>query len=159
MAVSPIPAGYHALVPYLSIDGAAKAIDFYCQILGGTVAMRIDGPDGRVGHAEIKLGDSTIMLSDSCPGMGNKSPVELGGSPVGLMLYVPDVDTVFRKAIAAGSTEVKSVQDQFYGDRSGTFSDPFGHIWTVATHIEDVEPAEMQRRAIAAMSGNKGDAK
>ena len=155
MAVSPVPAGYHNLVPYLSIDGAAAAIDFYCKVLGGTVSMRLDGPDGRIGHAELKFGDSTIMLADYCPEVGNKSPSALGGSPVCLLLYVPDVDAVFKQALAAGAQETRAVKDQFYGDRSGVFTDPWGHIWNVATHVEDVSPEEMSRRAAALMGGSQ----
>ena len=150
--VDPIPSNYPKVTPYLSVDGAAKAIDFYCDILGATVRGRMDGPDGRVGHAELDLGTSLLMLSDTFPD-GAPAPGELGGSPVTLMVYVEDVDDVFNRAIKAGAKEIAPVQDQFYGDRSGQFEDPFGHRWNVASHVEDVPEDEMERRAIEAMSG------
>ena len=146
MAVEPIPSDYPRVIPYLSIDGAADAIDFYCSVLGATERMRMPGPDGKIGHAELSIGDSVIMLADTFEGMGNPPPKKLGGTPVGLMTYVQDVDSVFKSAIAAGAKEVNPVQDQFYGDRSGSFEDPFGHIWWVASHIEDVSPEEMEKR-------------
>ena len=152
-AVNPIPAEYPRVVPYLSVDGAAKAIDFYRDVLGADLRGRMDGPDGKVGHAEISIGESVIMLADPFPEAGNKTPADLGGSPVMLMVYVEDVDAVFAKAISAGSKEIAPVQDQFYGDRSGQFEDPFGHRWNVASHVEDVPPEEMEQRAAAAMSG------
>jgi PhnB protein len=152
--VDPIPKEYPRVSPYLSVDGAAKAIEFYGDILGATVRGRMDGPDGKVGHAELQIGDSLIMLSDAFPDMGGTpSPRGLGGSPVTLMVYVEDVDDVFARAIKAGAKEVSAVQDQFYGDRSGQFEDPFGHRWNVASHVEDVPPEEMERRAAQAMSG------
>jgi PhnB protein len=150
--VEPIPSNYPRLSPYLSIKGAAKAIDFYCDILGATVRGRMDGPDGNVGHAELDLGDSLIMLSDAFEG-GTPAPTQLGGSPVTMMVYVDDVDDVFNRAIKAGAKEIAPVQDQFYGDRSGQFEDPFGHRWSVASHVEDVPEDEMERRAAAVMSG------
>jgi PhnB protein len=149
MAVKPVPDGYHTATPYLIVKGAAKALDFYTRVFGATVVMRIDGPDGAVGHAEIQIGDSRIMLADEFPGMGSRSPQSLGGSPVGICLYLPDVDARVAKALAAGATVVRPVQDQFYGDRSGTITDPFGHLWTIATHVEDVAPEEIARRAAA----------
>ena len=152
--VNHIPEGYHSVTPYLSVKGAAKAIDYYKQVFGATELFRMPGPDGKIGHAEIKIGNSPIMLADEFPEMEFVSPQTLGGSPIGLMIYVDDVDTMFNKAIGAGATEVKPLQDQFYGDRSGTLKDPFGHVWTVATHVEDVAPEELQKRAAAAHGGS-----
>jgi PhnB protein len=151
--VDPIPSNYPRVTPYLSIDGADRAIDLYCDIFGATVRGRMGGPDGKVGHAELEIGSSVIMLADAFPEMGAPTPTSLGGSPVTLMVYVENVDDVFARAIAAGAKEIAPVQDQFYGDRSGQFEDPFGHRWNVATHVEDVPPEEMERRAAAAMSG------
>lgn len=148
-AVKPIPDGYHSVTPYLSVKGAAEAIDYYKTAFGATELFRMEH-EGKVGHAEIKIGDSPIMLADEYPNMGFVSPKTLGGSPVGIMIYVEDVDTIFKQAIAAGGIEKKAVQDQFYGDRSGTLTDPFGHVWTVATHKEDVTPEEMDKRMAAA---------
>lgn len=152
--VNPIPEGYHSVTPYLSIKGAAKAIDYYKQVFGATELFRMAAPDGKIGHAEIKIGNSPIMVADEFPEMEFVSPQTLGGSPIGLMIYVDDVDTMFNKAISAGATQVKPLQDQFYGDRSGTLKDPFGHVWTVATHVEDVAPEELQKRAAAAHGGS-----
>ena len=149
MAVKTIPDGYHSVTPYLIISGAADAIDYYKNAFGATELLRMPAPGGKVGHAEIKIGDSPIMLADEFPEMGYKSPTTLGGSPVSIMIYVEDVDSVFKKAITAGGKEQRPVKDQFYGDRSGTLADPFGHIWHVATHTEDVSAEEMERRASA----------
>ena len=151
--VDPIPSEYPRVTPYLSIDGAAKAIDFYCDILGATERVRMAGPDGKIGHAELGIGESVIMLADSFPEMGAPTPSMLGGSPVTLMVYVPDVDAVFNRAIKAGAKEIAPVQNQFYGDRSGQFEDPFGHRWNVASHVEDVSPEDMEKRAAEAMGG------
>ena len=151
MAVKPIPDGYHAVTPYLAINGAVRALDFYKRAFGAKELMRVEAPGGKVGQAEIQIGDSRIMLADEFPEMGFKGPDTLGGSPVMIHLYVEDVDATASQAIAAGAKEVKAVQDQFYGDRSGTFSDPFGHVWTVATHKEDLSSEEMQKRASEAM--------
>ena len=151
MAVKPIPEGYHTATPYLVVKGAAKALDFYKQAFGAKEILRFPGPDGKIGHAEIKIGDSHIMLADEFPEMDARSPETIGGSPVGIMLYVEDVDSRFRQAVAAGGKVVKPLQDQFYGDRSGTITDPFGHKWTIATHKEDVSSAEMQKRMEALM--------
>ena len=151
--VKPIPEGYHSVTPYLSIKGAAAAIDFYKQVFGATELFRMGGPDGKIGHAEIKIGNSPIMLADEFPEMEFVSPKTLGGTPVGLMIYVEDVDTMYKQAISAGAKEIKPLQNQFYGDRSGTLRDPFGHVWTVATHVEDVPPEELEQRAAAAHSG------
>jgi PhnB protein len=150
--VNPIPADYPRVVPYLSIDGAAKAIDFYRDVLGAEEKVRMDGPDGKVGHAELGIGDSVVMLADVFPDMGGPSPTALGGSPVTLMVYVENVDDVFAKAMAAGSKEIAPVQDQFYGDRSGQFEDPFGHRWNVDQHVRDV-PHDEVLAAVAAAFG------
>ena len=154
MAVQPIPDGYQAVTPYLIVSGASRALDFYTQVFGATELMRMAGPNG-VAHAEIRIGDSVVMLADESPDMGYKGPVALGGSPVSLMLYVTDVDATFQRALAAGAVQQRPVQDQFYGDRSGTLEDPFGHVWTIATHIEDVAPDEIDRR-LAAMKDAPG---
>lgn len=151
--VKPIPDGYHSVTPYLIIKGAADAIEFYKKAFGATELFRMPQPDGKVGHAEIKIGDSPIMLSDEAPELGYTSPTTLGGTPVSIMIYVDDVDTIFKQAIAAGGEQQKPVQDQFYGDRSGSLKDPFGHVWHVATHVEDVSPEEMDKRAAAAHGG------
>lgn len=149
--VDPIPSEYPRVTPYLSVDGGAQAIEFYRDILGATERVRMDAPDGKVGHAELEIGDSVIMLADSFPDMGAPTPKALGGSAVTLMVYVADVDDVFARAIKAGATEIAPVKDQFYGDRSGQFEDPFGHRWNVASHVEDVPPEEMEQRAAQAM--------
>ena len=151
MAVKPIPEGYHTATPYLIIKDAASAIEFYKKAFNATEKMRMPGPDGRVMHAEIKIGDSHIMLADEFPEMGFRGPVSLGGTPVSICIYVENVDEIYTQAIAAGGKELKPLQDQFYGDRSGTLTDPFGHVWTVATHVEDVSPEEMQKRGEACM--------
>lgn len=148
MAVKPIPEGYHSVTPYLIVRGAAKAIDYYKKVFGATEIMRMPGPNGTVGHAEIKIGDSPIMLADEQQG-NYRSPEGFGGSPVSLMVYVEDVDKTFKQAVSNGAKQVRAVQDQFYGDRSGNLVDPFGHVWTVATHKEDVSEAEMERRMSA----------
>lgn len=147
--VNPIPDGYHSVTPYLICDGASDAIEYYKKAFGATELFRMDH-EGKVGHAELKIGDSPIMLADEYPQMGYRSPKALGGTPVSIMIYVEDVDTVYKQALDAGATEVKPLQDQFYGDRSGTLTDPFGHVWTVATHKEDVTMEEMNRRMAAA---------
>ncbi len=144
--VNAIPDGYHTATPYLIVQGAAKAIDFYKQAFGAEELFRMD-MGGKIGHAEIKIGDSPIMLADEHPEMGAKSPKSYGGTSVSIVLYVNDVDAQAKQAVAAGAKVLRAVQDQFYGDRSGMFADPFGHIWTLATHMEDVPPDEMQRRA------------
>ena len=151
--VKPIPDNYPRVSPYLSVDGADAAIDFYEKVLGAKVRGRMPGPGGKVGHAELTLGDSLIMLSDEFPEMGPPSPKSLGGTPVTLSVYVEDADAVFDAAVAAGAKSLRPVQDQFYGDRSGQFEDPFGHRWSVATHVEDVPPEEMEQRMKAAMGG------
>ncbi len=142
-----IPDGYHSVTPYLIVDGAAKAIDFYTRAFGATELMRMPTPDGKIGHAEIRIGDSAVMLADEYPERGYRSPQSLGGASVSLMIYVDDVDETFKRALAAGAKELQPIKDQFYGDRSGTLQDPFGHMWTIATHVEDVPPEELKRRA------------
>jgi PhnB protein len=149
----PIPEGYHTATPYLIIKDAAKAIEFYKKAFGAKEMMRMSQPDGRIGHAEIKIGNSPIMLADEFPEMGARSPQSLGGSPVSILLYVEDVDAFAEQAVAAGTKVVRPVKDQFYGDRSGSFEDPFGHQWHIATHVEDVAPEEMHKRAAAAGRG------
>lgn len=146
MGVNPIPEGYPRVTPYLNVAGAADAIDFYCSVLGATERMRMGAPDGKIGHAELAIGDSVIMLADEFVEMGNKSPVTIGGTPVSIMVYVADADATFAAALAAGATEVQAMEDRFYGDRSGMFKDPWGHEWTVSSHVEDVAPEEMERR-------------
>jgi PhnB protein len=146
MPVKPIPDGYHSVTPYLIVSGAAKALDYYKRAFGAEERLRLPMPDGKIAHAEIEIGDSVVMLADEFPQMGAKSPQSIGGTPVGICLYVKDVDAVFKQAIAAGGKQEKPLQNQFYGDRSGTLVDPFGHKWTVATHIEDVPPEELGRR-------------
>ncbi len=151
--VNPIPEGYHTVTPYLIIKGAADAIEFYKKAFAATELFRMAQPDGRVGHAEVRIGDSTIMLADEFPEMGHKSLATLGGSAVSLLIYVEDVDAVFAQALAAGAAEERAVEDKFYGDRGGSLVDPFGHTWHIATHTEDVSPEEMQKRATAAAAG------
>ncbi|HVO62034.1 MAG TPA: VOC family protein [Terriglobales bacterium] len=155
MAVKYIPEGYHIVTPYLIIKGAARAIDFYKQVFGATELMRFPGPGGMIGHAEIKIGDFPIMLADEAPQMGYRSPQSIGGTPVSLILYVQDVDKVVDRAVKAGAKLERPVADQFYGDRNGTIHDPFGHVWTISTHKEDVSPEEMQRRAAAMAASQK----
>jgi PhnB protein len=151
--VKPIPEGYHSATPYLIVKDAARAIEFYKRAFGATELLRMAAPGGKIGHAEIKIGDSPIMLADEVPDMGALSPESLGGTPVSILLYVEDVDAVFNQAIAAGAKVQRPVKDQFYGDRTGGVTDPFGHIWYVATHKEDVSPEEMRKRAAAAGRG------
>jgi PhnB protein len=148
--VKPVPEGYHTATVYLIIKDAAKAIEFYKKAFGATELMRMTQPDGRVGHAEIKIGDSPIMIADEFTELGTRSPQSLGGSAVSIYLYVVDVDGLAKQAVAAGATLVRPVKDQFYGDRSGSLEDPFGHQWHIATHVEDVTPDEVQKRAAAA---------
>ncbi len=144
--VKPIPEGYRSITPYLVVKGANRAIDFYKQAFGATEIMRMPGPNNTIMHAELRIGDSVIMLADEMPGAPYRSPEAFGGSPVSLMIYIDDVDNVFSRALSLGARQVREVQDQFYGDRSGNLVDPFGHVWTVATHVEDVAPDEIERR-------------
>ena len=148
--VKPIPEGYHSVTPYLIVKGAAKAIEFYKQAYGATERTRMAQPDGRIGHAEIQIGDSCVMLADEFPERGIVGPETLGNTPAMIHLYVEDVDAVAQKALAAGAKEIRPVQDQFYGDRSGMFADPFGHKWNISTHKEDLSAEEIGKRAVAA---------
>lgn len=141
-----IPKGYNAITPYLIVKGAADAIDYYKNVFGATELFRLPADNGRIGHAELALGDSHIMLADEFPEMNYRAPLTNGSSPVSLLLYVEDVDSIVERAVAAGAKILKPVQDQFYGDRSGFIQDPFGHLWSVATHKEDVSPEEMEER-------------
>jgi PhnB protein len=156
VSVQPIPEGYPRLSPYLSVDGAARAIDFYTEVLGAVERFRMPGPDGKIGHAELALGDSMIMLADEHPDIGFLSPARIGGTAVTLHAYVEDVDATFERALAAGAKSLRPVETQFYGDRSGQFEDPFGHRWSIATHVEDVDEEEMARRAAEMATGNGG---
>jgi PhnB protein len=156
MAVKPIPEGYHSVTPYLAVDDAAKAIEYYKAAFGATERVRMNGPDGTVGHAEIQIGDSLIMLSDPMPDSSTTAPRELGGTTSSVFLYVEDVDAVVQKAVDGGAIIKTEVEDQFWGDRFGTIEDPFGHIWSVATHVEDVSPEEIEERAKAAMAQAAG---
>jgi PhnB protein len=151
MITKPIPEGYPQVIPYLIVDGAADAIDFYTSVLGARERMRMPMPGGRVGHAELTLGDSMIMLADESPQSGSRGPRSVGGSPVNIFVYVDDVDAVFERATAAGAKTRQEVEDRFYGDRAGQFEDPFGHVWDVATHVEDISPEEISRRAAEVM--------
>ena len=148
--VKPIPDGYTSVTPYLIVDGAAAALEFYSKAFGAKEVLRFPAPGGRIGHAEIMIGDSHVMLADEHPEMGIKGPKAIGGSPISIMLYVEDVDAVAKQAEAAGAKITRPVADQFYGDRTGGLEDPFGHTWYVATHVEDMSEEEMQKRMAAA---------
>ena len=152
MAVTPIPTGYHSVTPYLIVNGAAKAIAFYQQAFNAEELLRLPGPDGKIAHAEVKIGDSPVMLADETDAYHGPQPG--GGAPVSLMIYVTDVDRIFAQALAAGAKEQRPVADQFYGDRTGTLVDPFGHVWSLATHVEDVSPEEIDRRFAKMMQGD-----
>lgn len=149
--VQPIPRGFHSVTPYLVVNDAARAIDFYQRAFGAKQTVRMDGPDGKVGHAELTIGDSKIMISDEMPQSGCRAPRSLGGTTVGIFLYVPNVDSVFNQALSAGGRVDTPVADMFWGDRYGKLTDPFGHQWSLATHKEDVAPAEMKKRTQQAM--------
>ena len=151
--VDPIPDGYQRVTPYLHVDGAEAAIDFYTRILGAKERMRMPAPQGKIGHAELELGDAVIMLADEFPDMNVQGPKTVGGTPVTLHVYVEDVDGTFEEALNAGATSVRDVEDQFYGDRAGQFEDPFGHRWSIASHIEDVPPEEMEKRMAEMSAG------
>lgn len=153
--VQAIPAGYAGVTPYLITNDAGRALDFYKKAFGATELMRFPMPDGKIAHAEMKIGEGIFMLADESPDEGYKSARTLGGTPVSMMFYVKDVDAVFSRAVAAGAVARRPVKDQFYGDRSGTLEDPFGHTWTIATHVEDVSAEEMERR-MASMSSGQG---
>lgn len=152
--VKAIPDGYHSVTPYLIVDRGREALAYYQRAFGAKERMRLDAPGGKIGHAEIEIGNSCVMLADEDPGMGSRGARALGGSPITIHLYVEDVDAVVRQALAAGGSEVRPVKDQFYGDRSGTIEDPFGHLWHVATHTEELSPEELERRAAEAMRGS-----
>ena len=148
--VQPIPEGYHTLTPYLIIRGASQAIEFYKKAFGAEELFRMPTPDGKsIGHAEIRIGDSTVMLADECIEMGYRSPQNIGGTPVGFYLYVADVDKIFQRAVAAGAKVKEALSNKFYGDRNGRVADPFGHEWSIATHVEDLTPEEISKRAAA----------
>ncbi len=149
--VKPIPEGFHTATPFLTVDNGQKALEFYKRAFGAKEVMRMEGPDGKIGYAEIQIGDSRITLSDEFSNM-NKSAKALGGSPVAIMLYVEDADTLFKQAVSAGAKEVQPLKDQFFGDRTGSVTDPFGHRWYVCTHIEDVPPEELKRRTAEMMA-------
>jgi PhnB protein len=146
MSVSPVPSGYHSLTPYIIVDGAEQALAWYAKAFGAREVMRLAGAGGKIGHAEIEIGDSRIMLADESPAMGARAPAAFGGSPVSLHLYVPDVDATMNQAAAAGATVKSPPEDKFYGDRLGSLLDPFGHAWHISTHIEDVTIEEIQHR-------------
>ena len=152
MAVKPVPDGYHTVTPYLAVENAATAIDYYKQAFGAKKRVRMEPPDGKIGHAELEIGDSLVMLSDPMPPATAPPPAELGGTSGGVFLYVDDVDAVVQRAVDAGATVTMEVADQFWGDRFGSITDPFGHLWSVATHVADVPPEEMAERAKAAMA-------
>jgi PhnB protein len=153
MATQPIPEGYHTVSPYLAVEDAARAIDYYTRAFGAKEVVRMGAPGGKIGHAELEFGDSRIMLSDPFPQASTRPPTQLGGTSMSMMVYVEDVDAAVKQAVDAGATVTMEVADQFWGDRSGTITDPFGHVWWIATHVEDVPPDEMAERAKAAMSG------
>jgi PhnB protein len=152
MATQPIPEGYHTVTPYLAVDDAAEAIDYYTKAFGAKERVRMETPDGKVGHAELEIGDSLVMLSDPFPQASTKTPSELGGTSVSVFMYVENVDAVVKQAVDAGATVTMEIADQFWGDRFGSVKDPFGHLWSIATHVEDVPPEEMAERAKAAMA-------
>lgn len=151
VTVQPIPEGYPRVTPYLCVDGAAAGIDFYVEVLGAEERMRMPAPGGRIGHAELAVGNSVIMVADEFPELGFRSPTTIGGTPITLHVYVSDVDAVFARALARGAKELSAVKNEFYGDRTGQFEDPFGHRWSVASHIEDVPEDEMAKRAEEAL--------
>jgi PhnB protein len=152
----PIPAGYHTVTPYLVVDDGAAAIEFYKDAFGATERMRMEAPDGKIGHAEIEIGDSVVMLADAMPQSKTRPPSELGGTSAGVFLYVEDVDTVVKQAVKAGAEITQEIADQFWGDRFGSIRDPFGHDWSIATHVEDLTPEEIAERAKEAMSAMSG---
>ena len=156
MAVKPIPEGYHSVSPALTVDGAAEAIEFYQRAFGAKERYRMPGPEGTIAHAELEIGDSVVMLSDPFPQTTVKPPAELGGTTVGIFVYVEDVDRVFQQAVDAGATVAMPLDDMFWGDRFGSVTDPYGHHWSFATHIEDVPPEEMEKRAKEAMASMGG---
>jgi PhnB protein len=152
MTTQPIPEGYHTLTTYLTIENAAEAIDYYKDVFGAKERIRMEAPDGKIGHAELEIGDSLLMLSDAFPGATSRPPTELGGTTAGAFMYVEDVDAVVKRAVESGATITMEIADQFWGDRFGTITDPFGHSWSIATHVEDVSADEIAERAKAAMA-------
>ena len=152
MTTQPIPEGYHTLTTYLTMENAAEAIDYYKDVFGAKERIRMEAPDGKIGHAELEIGDSLLMLSDAFPGATSRPPTELGGTTAGAFMYVEDVDSVVQRAVESGATVTMEIADQFWGDRFGSITDPFGHSWSIATHVEDVPPEEMAERAKAAMA-------
>ena len=152
MTTQPIPEGYRTLTTYLTIENAAEAIDYYKDVFGAKERIRMEAPDGKIGHAELEIGDSLLMLSDAFPGATSRPPTELGGTTAGAFMYVEDVDSVVKRAVESGATITMEIADQFWGDRFGSITDPFGHSWSIATHVEDVPPEEMAERAKAAMA-------
>ena len=154
--VRPVPEGYHSVTPYLIIKGAAKALEFYQRAFGAKETIRMPGPGGKITHAEMRIGNSIVMLADEHPEINARSPESFGGSPVMIHLYVEDVDAVFNQAVAAGAKVERALADQFYGDRTGGVKDPFGYSWYIATHKEDVSPAEMQKRMAAMAAAKQG---
>ena len=152
MATKPIPEGYHTVSPYLAVEDAPRAIEYYTKAFGAKEVVRMEAPSGQIGHAELEIGDSRVMLSDPFPQSSTRPPKELGGTSVSVFMYVEDVDAVVKQAVDAGATVTMEVADQFWGDRFGTITDPFGHVWNVATHVEDVPPEEIAERAKAAMA-------
>jgi PhnB protein len=157
MATKAIPEGYRTVSPYLAVEDAASAIDYYVRAFGAKEVVRMDAPGGKIGHGELELGDSRIMLSDPFPGASTQSPKQLGGTSASVFMYVEDVDAVVQRAVDAGATVTMEVADQFWGDRFGAITDPFGHVWSIATHVEDVPPEEMAARAKAAMAAMGSD--
>src|SRR5262245_31919570 len=156
MAVKPIPEGYHTLTAYLAVDDATAAIDFYKEAFGAKERVRMNAPDGKVGHAELEIGDSLVMLSDPFPQSHSKPPTELGGTSAGIFMYSKDVDAAMQKAVDAGATVEMAAEDMFWGDRVGSVLDPYGHIWSIATHVEDLSPEEIAERGKAAMAAMSG---
>ncbi len=152
MATKHIPEGYHTLTAYLAVDNASKAIEYYKRAFGAKERVRMDAPDGKIGHAELEIGDSLIMLSDPFPQSSTTPPKELGGTSASVFMYVKDVDAVVQKAVDEGATVTMEVADQFWGDRFGTITDPYGHVWSIATHVEDLTPEEIAERSKAAMA-------
>jgi len=151
--VKPVPEGYHNITPYLFVRSAASAIDFYKNIFGATEIMRMPGSNGKIMHAELRIGDSIVMLADENPQTGMMSPQTVGGFSVGMHLYLENVDQVIQKAVESGAKLLRPIKNQFYGDRSGSVLDPFGHMWSIATHVEDVSPEEMRKRMMTAAMG------
>ncbi len=152
MSVQPVPEGYHTLIPYIAVDDAAKAIEYYKKAFGAKERSRMDGPEGTIGHAELEIGDSVVMLADPFPHASTTPPSDAGSTTVAIVMYVEDVDAVVKKAVDEGATITEEVDDKFWGDRFGTIRDPFGHVWSIGTHVEDVPPQEMAERAKSAMA-------